>query len=135
MVGDEVRTLASRTHESTQEIESMISELQAGAKHAVSAMESGQQQTKMGVEHTRHAGDSLNAIAESVGTIKGLNQQIVSATEEQNSVSSGIDGAISNINNMAEETTQSVDDTSQTIQNLKAIAEQLQGDVGVFKVN
>jgi len=134
VVADEVRTLASRTHESTQEIESMIGELQSGANHAVDAMKSGQQQTKVGVEHTRHAGDSLNAIAEAVSTIKGLNQQIVSATEEQNSVSAGINGAIANINSMAEETTQSVEATAQTIHDLKNSTERLQGDVRVFKV-
>jgi len=135
VVADEVRTLASRTHESTQEIESMISELQAGAKHAVDAMESGQQQTKVGVDHTRHAGDALNAIAEAVGTIKGLNQQIVSSTEEQNSVSTGINQTISNINSMAEQTTQGVEETASVIHELKRIAEQLQEDVHIFKVN
>lgn len=135
VVADEVRTLASRTHESTQEIENMIRELQSGAKHAVDAMESGQQQTKIGVTHTRHAGDALSAIAEAVATIKGLNRQIVSSTDEQNSVSSGIDETISNINSMAEQTTQGVEETAQVIQNLQSIAEQLQENVRIFKVS
>ena len=135
VVADEVRTLASRTHESTQEIESMISELQSGAKHAVDAMESGQQQTKVGVDHTRHAGDALSAIAEAVTTIKGLNHQIVSSTDEQNNVSSGIDETISNINSMAEQTTQGVEETARVIENLRTMAEQLQDNVRIFKVN
>ena len=135
VVADEVRTLASRTHQSTQEIEGMISELQKGARHAVEVMENGHKQTKIGVEHTQHAGDALKAIATAVGSIRELNTQIVSATEEQRSVAVDVDQSISNISELAVQTTDGVEQTATVSEELKHIAIGLQEDVRIFRVN
>jgi methyl-accepting chemotaxis protein len=134
VVADEVRTLASRTHQSTQEIEGMINELQLGARHAVEVMASGQKQTKIGVEHTKHAGDALTAITEAVSSIRDLNTQILSATEEQQSAASAVDLSITNISELAAQTASGVEQTARIGDELKIIALGLQNNVSIFKV-
>ena len=66
VVADEVRTLAGRTQESTQEIRTMMEKLQAGAKQAVSAMELSQEKTSKGVEESNLAGEALGKIVQSI---------------------------------------------------------------------
>jgi methyl-accepting chemotaxis protein len=104
-------------------------------QRAVEVMEAGQQQTKLGVEHTEDAGDALKAIAEAVTTIKGLNNQIVASTEEQSQVATTIDQNLANINQLAEQTTNGVEQTAAVGQELKRIALGLQEQVGRFRLS
>ena len=135
VVADEVRTLASRTRQSTQEIEDMIVQLQGGARNAVSVIEKGHEQSKSGVEQTRHAGETLKAIATAVATIRELNTQIVSATEEQQSVAIDVDQSINNISELSAQTTSGVEKTAMVSDELKQIAAGLERDVGIFRVH
>ena len=104
VVADEVRTLAQRTQESTEEINTMIHKLQGGAKDAVTAMNEGIETAKFSVEQADQAGESLNSIIAVIGIITDLSIQVATATEEQSSVVEELNSHILNIKNMSDST-------------------------------
>ncbi|HEC29083.1 MAG TPA: PAS domain S-box protein [Gammaproteobacteria bacterium] len=125
VVADEVRSLAKRTQESTQEIQSMIESIQSGASEAVSAMESGREQVEGSVTRAQKAGDSLDHIAEIVTTISNMNIQIASATEEQSSVSEEMNRNVVNINSAADSNAANSQQTSIAVGKLEKFTEHL----------
>ena len=135
VVADEVRTLAGRTQESTQEIESMIDKLQSGAKNAVTAMESGREKATVGVEQTKQAGEALAAITRAVTTISEMNIQIASAAEEQSATTEEMNKNIININQLADETANSADQSTAASAELSKLAADLQSLVSQFKID
>ncbi len=102
VVADEVRTLASRTQQSTQEIHTMIDKLQLGSENAVQVMQQGSKQAEASVQHSANAGDALQSIMKAVSNIKQMNDQIATAAEEQSVVSENINMNITNINQRTE---------------------------------
>ncbi len=134
VVADEVRTLAQRTQESTEEINNMIQKLQGGAKDAVTAMDEGIETAKFSVENADKAGESLNSIIESIGNISDLSIQVATATEEQSSVVEELNSHILNIKNMSDSTaieSKNINDQCQTLNNSST---ELSSLVGNFKV-
>ena len=134
VVADEVRTLAGRTQESTQEIESMIDKLQSGAKNAVTAMETGREKASVGVDQTKQAGEALAAITRVVTTISEMNIQIASAAEEQSATTEEMNKNIININQLADQTATSADQSTAASAELSKLAAELQNLVGQFKI-
>ena len=134
VVADEVRTLAGRTQESTQEIESMIDKLQSGAKNAVTAMETGREKASVGVDQTKQAGEALAAITRVVTTISEMNIQIASAAEEQSATTEEMNKNIININQLADQTASSADQSTAASAELSKLATDLQNLVGQFKI-
>jgi methyl-accepting chemotaxis protein len=134
VVADEVRTLAGRTQESTQEIEEMISRLQAGTDNAVKVMQTGKDITQVGVEQAAAAGEALQTINAAVDRISSMNTQIASAAEEQSSVTEEINRSIVSINEVAEQSSVGAQQTAEASDDLAKLAEQLKALVGRFKV-
>ncbi len=135
VVADEVRTLAGRTQEATQEIEEMISKLQDGTKNAVEAMQAGQRQADNSVNQSNIAVNSLNQIAQAVNTINDMNIQIASAAEEQSAVTEEINRNIMNISQTAQQTTETASQTTDASKSLAQLATELQQLVTNFKIN
>jgi len=132
VVADEVRTLAGRTQESTEEINQMIEKLQNGSREAVKAMEESQKQASIAVEQTSESDMALTVIAEAVTRIDQMSVQIASASEEQGSVSEEISRNIVEINEMASQTANGAEETSRASTDLARISSELQSLVNKF---
>lgn len=104
VVADEVRALASRTQESTVEIDDRIERLRLRAPDAVEAMEASQAQAAAAMEEVNAAAEGFGAIAEAIGQITDLSTQIAGAAEEQSSVAEEINRNLANISAGAAET-------------------------------
>jgi len=101
VVADEVRTLASRTSESTKEIEDMIAKVQAGTNNAVNAMDTAREKAKNSVEEVEHVAETLDLITLEVSNITEMNSQIANASREQSNVAEEINQSILTIHKMA----------------------------------
>ncbi len=101
VVADEVRTLAQRTQESTEEIQAIIATVQQGAEQAVNAIGRGMAQTDSGVDQVQQAGAALEQITQGIALIREMNDQIATAAEEQTSVSENITRDITEITSIA----------------------------------
>lgn len=119
VVADEVRTLATRTQQSTEEISTMINSLQSGTLNAVAAMEKGEQQALKGVEFTEKAAEALAEIAGAVTTIRNMSSQIATSTREQGTVTDDVKQSINSINELAVEAAEGAQKTASASQDLE----------------
>jgi len=133
VVADEVRTLASRTQESTKIIESMIEKLQVQVHAAVEVISNGQDKAHTSVEKASNAGEALEEIATSVATISDMIIQIASASEQQGAVASEINQNVVNISQVADENAGASDKLASSSDNLAQLATELQQQVAHFK--
>ncbi len=133
VVADEVRTLAQRTQESTQEIEQMIESLQNGASDAEGVMVSSREYAQSTVEQAGKAGGALEAITRAVSTIREMNTQIATAAEEQSSVSEEINRNIVRIQQLAQDTDENIGRATEQSDNLSVRGQQLREFVSQFK--
>jgi len=134
VVADEVRTLASRTQNATQEIQQMIELLQIGAHDAVQLMSESSGLSQRGVEQTLKAGDVLMGILNSIANINDMNIQIASSAEEQGVVAEEINRNVVSISEVATQTTENAEQTNRASRNLALLANDLQILVTQFKI-
>src|SRR3990167_6603087 len=111
VVADEVRNLAHRTQESAQQVQTMIEELQVGARESVSTMSDSQRHSLDSVEIANLAGERLNSVTQRIGEIDGMNQSVATATEEQTSVVESINMDITEINTLNQEGVENLQST------------------------
>jgi methyl-accepting chemotaxis protein len=134
VVADEVRTLAQRTQNSTQEIESMISQLQEQAQMTAKDMNQCREQTDTVMGTARAANESLNAINQSVDNINQMNIQISSAVEEQTAVSEDIARNTDQIKNLSESSKEASEQLVATRADMSGLSGDLQKVVGAFRL-
>ncbi|WP_446811800.1 methyl-accepting chemotaxis protein [Methylomonas sp. 2BW1-5-20] len=134
VVADEVRTLASRTQKSTEDIQDMIQDLQTQAKNAVNVMKNGREQVHAGVEQASHTNAAFNSIAQSVAVINDMNASIASAGEQQRRVVDEIQTNIKQITSIASDTTHDVGVIDTLCQELVGLSDQLKALVDKFTV-
>jgi methyl-accepting chemotaxis protein len=133
VVADEVRTLANRTQQSTEEIGNMIDRLQNGTREAVAVMDQGRDQALKGVELTENAVELLSEISGSIGTLKQMSQQIAGASMEQNSVIEEVNRNIAVINDLSIQATDSMRNVAGTSREVAKHATKLHDMVADFK--
>ena len=133
VVADEVRTLATRTQQSTEEINEIVEKLQTSSGKAVSVMERSQEQSKTAVDNASNSGDALNLIAQAMDNISQMSAQIASASEEQCAVSEEVNRNIDKIHNMSIELSTGATQTAQSGLELAEISIRLQTQVNQFQ--
>jgi methyl-accepting chemotaxis protein len=133
VVADEVRGLASRTKESTLNIQKLIEKTQSRTVIAVKVMEEGKNKAHQCVTQAEHAGESLAVISRSVTAINDMNAQIASVAEQQSAVAEEINNnfrRITDVSDKAEAGSQSISSLSTE---LNQLAEILQQSISKFK--
>nr|WP_110969623.1 MULTISPECIES: methyl-accepting chemotaxis protein [Pseudomonas] len=134
VVADEVRALAHRTQQSTQEIEQMIAAIDQGTSQAVAAMRTSCERVDFTLEVARAAGMALDEIAQSISAINERNLVIASASEEQANVAREVDRNLLNIRDLSQQSSAGADQTSAASQELSRLAVDLNGVVQRFQL-
>ena len=134
VVADEVRVLAQRSSQSTNEIREIIERLQYEARDAVQVMQSGREKAQESAKQAAQAGTALEVITSKVSGINKMNTEIALTAAQQTSVAEEINRNITNINTIAQETAEGAGQTATASEELAGLAMRLQGLVGQFKV-
>jgi len=135
VVADEVRSLAQKTQESTQQIETLISTLQTNADAAVKSMTVNKNSVTALSDKTTQATNSLDSISSLVSSIADMNSQIAAAAEEQTAVVEEINKNVHNIKEVSDETSIASEKVLTSSAEVLQLSEQLKSQVNRFKIS
>ncbi|MBO9552401.1 methyl-accepting chemotaxis protein [Pseudomonas sp.] len=134
VVADEVRGLAQRTQQSTEEIEQLIDSLHSGTDEVTRLLDDSKRLTEQSVELSRRAGQALGQITDTVSSIQGMNQQIATASEEQSVVAEQINRSVISVRDVSDQTGAASEQTAASSGELEQLGRQLRGMVGRFSL-
>ncbi|MGO2353723.1 MAG: methyl-accepting chemotaxis protein [Marinomonas foliarum] len=134
VVADEVRTLATRTHSSTEEIQQVIAQLQLGVSKTVGSMETSRQSASSSAEEAREVGQSLVELQNNMAEIRDLSTQIATAAEEQSAVAQEIKQNVMEISEMSEKAALGADQSEKDSQGLSKLASHQKQLLSQFKI-
>ena len=133
MVADEVRTLATRSHHATEEIEKIVEQLQLEARTAVSVMHNAKNSAEQRRIQVKTADDGLNIIAEHVSNIRQLNGKMSQSADNQNRLALHVSQSVANIARLTQSTQQDAEQTSDSSRELVKLVNRLNELVDKFK--
>ena len=134
VVADEVRSLASRTQASTEEVDKMVKRFQDNSIRASEQMRVAETQVHANVAAAGESGKSIQQVLSAVADLSGLNQEISTSVREQSKVAEEISGNIMRINNNSEQNHQRVQQTLQSAEFVTQLAEEIQQQLSRYKV-
>ena len=134
VVADEVRSLAMRTQDSTEEIGLILEDLQSTAKEAVNKMQSSREQVSESVEQAGHAGESLKTVTTTVNEIDQMNEQIALDIKNQKDISNQLVDSVTDIQNKTQESNKASNKLTTVSEQLSKLAENLESIASQFKV-
>ena len=126
VVADEVRTLATRTADSTLEIEKIINQIQGAAQEAVSAMDIAKKRAEQSFEHVENSAEAIAGVSHSVDNIEGMSTEIARAADQQNDVSQDINRSIQDISENVATTVATVESTVNRARIFSELSDELQ---------
>ncbi|RMU44382.1 hypothetical protein ALP29_03812 [Pseudomonas syringae pv. avii] len=134
VVADEVRALAKRTQQSTEEIERLVSTLRSAAQSSVQQIQQSGELVQLAVSDALETEGALGSIAAAVSLIQQMNQQIAAAAEEQSSVAEEINRSVTSIRASADHSALSMQGNAASSIQLAQLGAQLKGMVGHFRL-
>lgn len=134
VVADEVRSLASKTQQSTEEIQQMIDKLQSGVRNAVGSIKDGSEKVQMNVDLTNQTKQVFEEIQGSTEQVNDMATQIAAATEEQSSTSEEINSNLLELNDNNRDSQALSETIYQITQDMDSSTSKLSTDVQRFKV-
>ncbi len=135
VVADEVRTLAQRTQESTQEIQDTVNALQQGTQNAVKSMEESGKEAVHTVEQSSATGEALDSVLSTINKITAMNSQVAVAIEQQSTVTADISANVTAISDSSEITYEAAKNAAHSAEVMAELAGELQKSVRGFKVD
>jgi methyl-accepting chemotaxis protein len=134
VVADEVRTLAKRTQQSTQEISNVVDVLKSSSQKAFASIESGNQQAKEAVANSQQISAVLTKIVESIKSVDDVTGVVATSTQEQSTVIQNINTNVASIDDQARENVVGAEQLSASSLQLSQIANDMEERIQTYKV-